>query len=590
MKKQTEHTAQEQSLLQKIATLEAALEIKKNTIHETASALERSVQKTHILFKNSPFSIQVINKDGRTIFVNKSWQELWTVDDHAKLYILQNYNIFDDNYLKSNGLLEHFIQALKGISTRIPPYFYDPKSQGMPGESRWVEGVIYPIESSPGEYDEVVILNIDITEKKEASLKRDKIFVEQTFLANITDSLLSSLSYDDTLDYVAGSAIPFFADGCIVDIIENNLIKRLLTKHRIKECEDILRIIQQNYELTVTSPQPSVRVMLSGKAEFAEKIEYELVRARTIDQTHLELFLKTGIHSFMSIPLQIRGKTFGSLTFLISTNRKGFTEYDLNIGQEITKRASIAFENARLYREANRSIDLRDDFISIASHELRTPLNSLNLQMKVISRAVEGESLDANGLRVLKNMAQNSAIQIKRLDHLVSDMLDISKITNGNMLTQIKNVNISELLSEVINIFSFELINKHIELSFVIPKDVTITCDPFRIEQAVSNLLTNAIKYGSNRPIHLELEKSLGGITISVTDHGSGIAIQDQERIFKRFERAIPTYQGEGIGLGLYIAKEVVSAHKGTITVDSVLGEGSTFRIHLPKIPSTTPN
>ena len=231
------------------------------------------------------------------------------------------------------------------------------------------------------------------------------------------------------------------------------------------------------------------------------------------------------------------------------------------------------------------AVSARDEFLSIAAHELKTPVTSLSMQLQMTRRGVNViQDMTPPAAKLAKTL--DSAIsQVKRLTALIEDLLDVSRVESGKMTYRFDQVNLGELVQEVAERFAEQIRAAGCALKLQYRAKINIHCDRFRIEQVVTNLLTNAIKYGTGSTIVMELRALGAGAAISVTDQGMGIAADKQPRIFDRFERAISHRSISGLGLGLYISKQIVNAHGGDILLRSRLGEGSCFTVQLPPRP-----
>lgn len=223
----------------------------------------------------------------------------------------------------------------------------------------------------------------------------------------------------------------------------------------------------------------------------------------------------------------------------------------------------------------------RDEFLSIASHELKTPLTALKLQSQIFKRAVAKGDPEAYSKERIDRLMSEADRQVDRLVRLVDDMLDISRLRTGGISINKEPVQLHDLVKYCIS--------RHLQQFYTGDSEilrrcdeVTISCDRQRMEQVISNLLNNAYRYGRGRPFHVEVEKRDGVARISVSDEGIGIAPEDREKIFERFKRSVPAREISGLGLGLYIARQVVESHEGCIWVESELGKGSTFIVELP--------
>jgi signal transduction histidine kinase len=238
--------------------------------------------------------------------------------------------------------------------------------------------------------------------------------------------------------------------------------------------------------------------------------------------------------------------------------------------------ANIAIRFRIKAETLEENLRIRDEFISIASHELKTPIFSLQLQTDIIEKTFH---LQSTNQKLSQDTAESVGMlkrQILRLNELVETMLDVSRITAGLFHLDKRKFDFMNLMREMTDSLGSPLIQ--IEG----PQHVFVLADENRIRQVIDNLLTNAFKYGEGNPIKVLVEQKTEEVTFTVTDQGVGIAPESVPIIFDRFERAAATRSTSGFGLGLYIAKKIVEAHGGTISVKSKLGKGSTFTVNLP--------
>jgi signal transduction histidine kinase len=233
------------------------------------------------------------------------------------------------------------------------------------------------------------------------------------------------------------------------------------------------------------------------------------------------------------------------------------------------------------------ALKVRDEFLSIASHELKTPISSLKLQLEMVFKNIVQNKSGSTDKEVLKKAFENSIRQVNKLTKLVEDVLDVSSIHLGRLkISRESGVNLSSLIQEVATQtkeLGVSSIGSTISINFLLPPTPIIgTLDSSRIGQVITNLVSNAIKYGGNK-ISIELKKiSENEVEISVEDNGRGISVKDQERIFHEFERVGSNVNKAGLGLGLYISNQIILAHSGSIKVESSAGIGSKFIIRLP--------
>jgi signal transduction histidine kinase len=246
-------------------------------------------------------------------------------------------------------------------------------------------------------------------------------------------------------------------------------------------------------------------------------------------------------------------------------------------------------ENARLYHEAQGAVRLRDEFLSIASHELKTPLTPLSLKLQALSRELVRHP-EHIPRQVVESYVEVGVRQVKKLSELVGDLLDVSRITSGRLSLELEDVDLGSLVREVLARYESQAARAGSALHFEgVEAGLTGRWDRLRMEQVVTNLVDNAVKYGGGRPIHVRLEPNRSGARLTVRDEGIGIAPEYLPRIFGRFERAVSERHYGGLGLGLYITRTLVEALGGRVRVESELGRGSTFTVELPRDSDAPP-
>jgi signal transduction histidine kinase len=228
-------------------------------------------------------------------------------------------------------------------------------------------------------------------------------------------------------------------------------------------------------------------------------------------------------------------------------------------------------------------VQVRDEFLSVASHELKTPLTSLLLATHAVLRITRQDTLPTP--EYLTRRVKMVEDQSKRLAHLVNNLLDISRITAGRLQLEPQELDLAALTRQVVEQFQEELDQAGCPVTLEAETPVQGYWDRARIEQVVTNLLTNAMKYGYGQPIGITVTGEGPMARLSVCDQGIGIAPEQQERIFGRFERAVAPGKYGGMGLGLYIVRQIVEAHGGSIAVNSEPGQGACFTVAVPRAP-----
>ncbi|MGZ3459731.1 MAG: ATP-binding protein, partial [Archangium sp.] len=298
--------------------------------------------------------------------------------------------------------------------------------------------------------------------------------------------------------------------------------------------------------------------------------------------------------SALYVPLRVRGRVVACLVALHRQVHGLFGEHAVRMADCLATLAGVALENAesfarleallderqRLYAEAHAALEAREDFLTIAAHELRTPLTSLQLQVQSARRLVGTNPEEA------ERKLEAAAARGRRLAQIIGELLESTHLSQQQQLSlSPEPMDLVVLVHEVVAHLADSLRRADCTLRLRTPPSLVGHWDRIRLEQVVSNLIANAIKYGPGKPIHVTLEEHPTLARLLVRDEGMGIAPEDQQRIFGRFERAVPVKHFGGFGIGLWLVQQVVAAHGGSIRVDSQPGAGATFCVELPRRP-----
>ncbi len=284
--------------------------------------------------------------------------------------------------------------------------------------------------------------------------------------------------------------------------------------------------------------------------------------------------------SYLAVPVKSRsGEVIGGL-FLGHKEKAKFTEREEKIVVGLAAQIAVAMDNARLFEKAHEAVRIRDEFLSISSHELRTPLTSLKMQLQLFTHLTNrGETVSPAQIQKIVDVSER---QVGRLNSLVEDLLDVSRISSGKLSLKFEKVDLVELVREVEERY-LPLIEKNkSSLEIHAPESLMVDADRIRIEQVVINLLTNAIKYAPGSKIEIRVAEEAAMVCVRIKDSGPGIAAEDQNRIFQRFERITSRTGQVGLGLGLYIVQQIAEAHGGKVVLKSDKDQGAEFIVRFP--------
>lgn len=486
----------------------------------------------------------------------------------------------------------------------IPPRFREAHSAGLAhylqtGESLLLgrsteliamraDGTELPVEVSivqTRSTDQLVFTGFvrDITErKKNEKLIRKGAEQIQALVETSRDLIASRLDLDKILDATVKRVAEYFHDGCVVRLFSEDgmRLNTVAFSHVDPIAESYLKpLLEQAHGFI--DKHASAEILASGKP-ISVSGPLDEIRAR-LSPEHAEVLDRYPVHSWVIVPLRLTDKLIGTVTVFRYRPGPGYAMDEQIWLQEVADRAALSIGNAALYRDATRAIQLREDFMSIASHELKTPLTPLKMQLQLLSHLVQTGVAVAGPLEEkLKSVISASDQQIARLTRLVDDILDATRMRTGRFVLKREPVELDALISNVIQRMNETDVAAKRQIEFYPEQIKPASWDRLRIEQVVTNLLTNALKFGRGKPIIVRMGTRDDRAMFSVQDFGIGIAKENHERVFERLERAVSLKQYGGLGMGLYIARQIVELHGGQILLDSQEGLGSTFTVELP--------
>ncbi len=419
----------------------------------------------------------------------------------------------------------------------------------------------------------VITIHQDVTERR---LGEER----QRFLAEAA-SVLGSLDYQTNLTNLTHLVVPGLADWCAIDVVdETGKLKRLAIAHVDPAKVHWARELHERYPAHQDATFGLPQVIRTGRPELYAEISDELLQASAVDAEHLEIMRAIGLRSGMIVPLAFRDRVLGALSMVSDESGRRFTPSDLEFAIELGRRAGMAIENARLYRESVATNRMKDEFLATLSHELRTPLNSIVGWTELIrNKEIEPEEVD----EAIEVIFRNAHSQVQ----LITDLLDVSRIITGKLHIDPVSVDVWTVVTEAVS--SVKLAAKAKGLTLVQDGEafaLTIEGDRDRLRQVVWNLLTNAIRFTPRGGVVTVRARRLDAqVEIAVIDDGEGIDPGFLPHVFERFrqEDSSVTRRHGGLGLGLAIVRHIVELHGGTVAAASAgHGKGASFVVTLP--------
>jgi PAS domain S-box-containing protein len=401
------------------------------------------------------------------------------------------------------------------------------------------------------------------------------------FLADASAALASVVDYESTLQKVARLAVPFFADWCAVDMLDDdNTVRRLAVAHVDAAKVELAQDVQRRFPPDPTAPQGVWNIIRTGQSEMIAEISDELLEASAKEAELLSVLRELGLKSYIGVPLSVRGKVLGVLTFITAESGRIYDANDLAVAEDLAHRAAVAIENSQLYyalREADRR---KDEFLALLGHELRNPLAPISNALHVLKLPQADEAMRDHAREVLER-------QIEHMVRLVDDLLDVSRIMRGKVELRREPIELATVVARAVETVQpvIDMEGHQLELSLS-PEPLWVHGDLLRLAQVVANLLNNAAKYTEKGGrITLCTAREDGQAVVRVRDTGIGLAPDALPRIFDMFFQAARRTKDAhgGLGIGLSLVRGLVESHGGSVEAHSAgPGMGSEFVVRLP--------
>ncbi len=402
----------------------------------------------------------------------------------------------------------------------------------------------------------------------------------QQLLANAGQLLASSLDYQATLQSIVRLIVPALADWAVIEMLEDHRIRQAGVAHVDSAKEELAREVGRRYPLDPHSP-PVADVIRRGEPQVWPEVPESLLREVARNPEHLAMLRELGVNSVIVAPLVARERLLGGLLLVRRDPTRPYGAQDLALAQELGRRAGLSVDNARLYQEAQAAIRARDEFLSAAAHELKTPLTSLRgFAQLVVRQMAKGQPPDPERLRRVLEVIDR---QSERLSSLVSQMLDIALVESGRLELHRQQVDVAALVRDLLE--HMPQVRARHPVALEAPAPIPALVDPQRVAQVVRNLVDNAAKFSpEGAPIEVKVAApDAETVRIAVRDHGYGIPPEQRQWLFQRFYQAEPGRAIGGLGLGLYLGRQLVEAHGGRIEAEFPPDGGSRFVVTLPR-------
>jgi signal transduction histidine kinase len=404
----------------------------------------------------------------------------------------------------------------------------------------------------------------------------------QRFLSSATAAMASTRGVEEALQQLARLAVPFLGEWCIVHRLYDDGHLGIVALAHAEKSERQAKVLAEEL-----SQRPEIlgavqEVVRSGKLVVQPPVGDEAQAAGAAAEPSAGRVLLGALNMFSSIcvPLVARDRTLGTLTLAASDPGRSYETWERVIVQELAQRTAVCVDNARLYEEAQRAVQMRENVLAVVSHDLKNPLGSI-----IMANGLMAEHLDEEGPSVAPLRRHTQIIQrsTDRMDRLITDLLDLASLDAGHLSMDRKPVDLAAILLEASDTHAAFAKTKGVRLIPELePGLPPVVCDRERIHQVLTNLVSNALKFTpEGGSITLQVERASGMARISVVDTGTGIKPEHLGQLFERFWQASKTAR-VGTGLGLSIARGIVEAHGGKMWVESQLGVGSKFFFTLP--------
>jgi PAS domain S-box-containing protein len=536
-----------------------AIDLARRATEEKSAAMTASMDGIATI--GSDGTIRCINNSFADIYgfanpqfpIGRNWRHLFAESEITRLIDLVQEALTRQRHWRGESISRH----------SDGHYFYSEVSLSQISTDGVVTGVVCAVR--------------DITREKTSQTRRSFVF-------QAASAISESLDYEVTLKNVANFAVRKFASWCVVTLIgEQGEIERVIVGADPQE-RDVSTLLS-DIPFRCSENYINKRVHLTHQMDEAHEVDSEFLKELFPDEKERKRFEPLEISSYICVPLLVTTTLLGAITFIKGRRKLSlgespfYNELDAAVASEVAGRMALAVQNARLYQETKEAVRSREDLIAAVSHDLKNPLSAISINAELISRASETSS-KAN---VFKKLSGTIRTSVDRMTALIKELLELEKLRGGEFALVKGNFSTKSIVDMAITEIEPLMIEKSILITRSYPQqDTTINVDRERLLQVFSNLLGNALKYTPEKgTIEVSVTPLVHEVKFSVKDTGPGIQPKDLPRIFDRYWRS-EISDKMGAGIGLTIARAIVSAHGGSIWAESIYGKGSTFSFTIP--------
>ncbi len=555
------------------------------------ASIARQIRRTEAIIAGMADGVMLVDGEGRTVFINPAGQKLLgtskigvPIFEHSDVYNLRN------EYEKPIDAKE--LPAAQALATGRSVHDLTMLIE------RGDQTIAISMSATPlyeeGRISGVIVTFRDITERRRLEEETQRQAEHAQILADAAAFFSSNIDPVWVTQAIAERVAEVLGDwtGVILKASDSNELRVAAIHHRDMASLGLawsyiyrqpLVVGEGIIGQVVATGYPSLIVDLgsstSGMSNEQNMTSYHLPAMK--------------LASLLILPLRSRREMLGALVIAANDPARAMTDDKLPLAEELAGRASVAIDNAKLYTEqveARRKVEdlsrLKDEFLSIASHELRTPVTSIKGYTQLAKTLIREHDLSTS-----EEYLDVALDQIDRMSRLILELLDVSRIETGRLEIRREPIQWSTFVRDVVHRHHTAVSDRRFHLNVPDGNKIVIG-DRDRLEQVLGNLLENAVKYSPDgSEIFITVEDRGDQVVTSIADRGMGIPPDELSQVFERFHRGrqVSSTNYGGLGLGLYITKQIVERHGGSIWVESKEGTGTTFFFSLPVAPVSVP-